>query len=358
MEVTVEERACKRVAIKVAGSQAHGPTAGVLCTKVSKYLERTYHPDRLLHPLKRVGRKGEGRFEPITWDEALTEIAERFHGIIADHGAEAIMPFASAGNQSSLSLFFGDRFWHRLGASTLSGALCGLTAGAGAAITNGTGRALDPSELRHSKLILLWGTNTRLTNRHLWPIIEEARAAGAQVVVIDPIRTMTAESADWFLQPLPGTDIALMLAMMHVLVRDGLTDAANVAAHTHGFDELAAHVADWTPERAATVCGLDVTDIETLARMYGTMRPTGIRTLIGAEHHEHGAMFFRTLTCLPALVGAWRDRGAVAAHEAHDEGLEVGARVREALAQRVVEGDLGDEVADRVRVDARKEVRE
>lgn len=297
------------VAVQLRGNPAHPYSQGELCPKVNRFLDRVYSPDRVTTPLRRVGAKGEGRFEPITWDEALGEIAERFQGIIADHGAEAIVPFASAGNQSSLSLFFGNRFWHRLGASTLSGALCGLTAGAGAAITNGTGKALDPSELRHSKLILLWGTNTRLTNRHLWPIIEEARADGAQVVVIDPIRTMTAESADWFVQPLPGTDIALMLAMMHVLVRDGLTDAAYVAAHTHGFDELAAHVADWTPERAAAVCGLAVDDIETLARMYGTIRPTGIRTLIGAEHHEQGAMFFRTLACLPALVGDWQHRG-------------------------------------------------
>ena len=167
-------------------------------------------------------------------------------------------------------------------------------------------RSLDPIELRHSKLIILWGTNTRLTNRHLWPTIEAARADGAKLVVIDPLRTITADAADEFVQPLPGTDVALMLAMMHVLVRDRLTDDPWIAAHTLGFAELAEHVAEWTPQRAASVCGLEASRIERLATDYGTIRPAAIRTLIGAEHHHNGAMFHRTLAVLPALVGAWR----------------------------------------------------
>jgi anaerobic selenocysteine-containing dehydrogenase len=297
------------VAVQLRGNPDHPYSAGELCPKVNRFIDRVYDPARIVTPLRRVGAKGEGQFEPITWDQALDEIGSRFTQIVHDHGAEAIMPYLSAGNQSLLALFFGDRFWHRLGASRVLGALCGATASAGAASTNGTGKALDPSELRHSKLIILWATNTRLTNRHLWPVIEQARADGATVVVIDPIRTMTAESADWFVQPLPGTDVALMLAMMHVLIRDGLTDDEWVQAHTHGFAELAHHVAEWTPQRAAQVCGLDADEIERLATAYGTTRPAAIRTLIGAEHHEHGAMFFRTLACLPALVGAWRDRG-------------------------------------------------
>jgi anaerobic selenocysteine-containing dehydrogenase len=198
-------------------------------------------------------------------------------------------------------------------------------------MTNGTGLGLDPLELRHSRLILLWGTNTRLTNRHLWPTIEAARADGAKVVVIDPIRTITAESADEFIQPLPGTDIALMLAMMHVLVRDGLIDEPWVAAHTVGFDELAAHVADWTPERAAALCAIDADVIERLARDYGTIRPAAIRTLIGAEHHENGAMFYRTMAVLPALVGAWQDRGGGLARSVgsyHDALIDGAALVR------------------------------
>ena len=296
-------------AVQLRGNPAHPYSKGELCPKVNRFLDRVYSPERVLHPLRRIGAKGEGRFEQITWDEALAEIAGRWQAIIAEHGPEAIMPYVSAGNQGLLALFYGDRFWHHMGATRVGGALCGAVAGAGSASTNGSGKGIDPSDMVHSKLIILWGTNTRLTNRHLWPFIEQARRDGAQVVVIDPMRTMTAESADWFVQPLPGTDVALMLAMMHVLVRDNLVDQEWVAAHTVGYDDLVAHVAEWTPERAAAVCGLAAADVEQLATMYGTIRPAAIRTLIGAEHHEHGAMFFRTLTCLPALVGAWRDLG-------------------------------------------------
>lgn len=297
------------VAVQLRGNPDHPYSLGELCPKVNRFLDRVYSPDRITTPLRRVGAKGEGRFEPISWDEALAEIGTRLRTILDADGPGAILPFISAGNQSALAILFPERFWNRLGAIELTGALCGAVAGAGSASTLGTGKALDPTELRHSKLILLWGTNTRLTNRHLWPTIEAARADGAQVVVIDPIRTITADSADWFVQPLPGTDVALMLAMMHVLIRDGLVDTDWVATHTIGFDQLEAHVAEWTPERAAATCGVPAADIERLATMYGTIRPAAIRTLIGAEHHEHGAMFFRTLTCLPALVGAWRDRG-------------------------------------------------
>ena len=304
-QVTVTDGA----AVQLRGNPAHPYSKGELCPKVNKFLDRAYSSDRVLHPLRRVGAKGAGEFEQITWDAALTEIGQRFHSIIDEYGADAILPLVSAGNQSLLALSFGQRFWNHLAAAKTTGSLCGLVAGIGTATTNGTGMGIDPSDLAYSQLIILWGTNTRLTNRHLWPVIESARAQGAQVVVIDPLRTMTAESADWFLQPLPGTDVALMLAMMHVLIRDELIDNEWVAAHTLGFDDLAAHVADWTPARAAEVCGLATADIERLAQMYGTIRPAAIRTLVGAEHHEHGAMFFRTLTCLPALVGAWRDQG-------------------------------------------------
>jgi len=307
--VTVAGEGPTEQAVQLRGNPAHPFSKGELCPKVNRFLDRVYSPERILHPMRRVGPKGEGTFERISWDDALDEIATRFHSIIAEHGAEAIMPYISAGNQGLLAIMFGDRFWHHLGASRVLGALCGATAGAGASATNGTGKGIDPSDMVHSRLIILWGTNTRLTNRHLWPFIEEARAAGAQVVVIDPLRTITADSADWFLQPLPGTDVALMLAMMHVLIRDGHVDQQWVAAHTIGFDDLTAHVAEWTPARAAATTGLAVDDIERLATMYGTIRPSAIRTLIGAEHHEHGAMFFRTLTCLPALVGAWRHQG-------------------------------------------------
>jgi len=305
-EVTVEDGR----AVKLRGRADHPFSQGELCPKVNRFLDRVYSPDRILRPLRRVGPKGEGRFEEVSWDDALAEIAARLRGVIEQHGAEAILPFSDAGNQSLLSMMGLDgRFFHHLGASLIDRSICGPTVGAGVRMTNGSSLGLDPLELRHSRLILLWATNTRLTNRHLWPTIEAARANGAKVVVIDPIRTLTAESADQFIQPLPGTDIALMLAMMHVLVRDGLTDEPWVAAHTVGFDELAAHVAEWTPERASALCGVEADIIEGLARDYGTIRPAAIRTLIGGEHHENGAMFYRTMAVLPALVGAWQDRG-------------------------------------------------
>jgi anaerobic selenocysteine-containing dehydrogenase len=297
-------------AVKLRGRADHPFSQGELCPKVNRFLDRVYSPDRVLHPLRRAGDKGDGAFEPVSWDEALAEIATRLHAVIDEHGPEAILPFSDAGNQSLLSIMGLDsRFFHHLGASRLVRAICGPTVGHGVRMTNGSSLGLDPMELRHSRLILLWGTNTRLTNRHLWPTIEAARNDGARVVVIDPVRTITADAADEFIQPLPGTDIALMLALMHVLIRDDLIDSAWVTAHTLGFDELRAHVAEWTPERAAEVCGLEPVVIERLARDYGTIRPAAIRTLIGAEHHENGAMFYRTLAVLPALVGAWADRG-------------------------------------------------
>ena len=307
--VTTEERAGGRVAVQLRGNPAHPYSKGELCPKVNPLLDRVYSAQRLLHPLRRTGPKGSGEFEQITWDEALSEIATRLHAIVRELGAEAILPYSDAGNQSLLSMGFTERFWNRLGGTRLVRAICGPTVGAGVRMTNGTTKGLAPEELRHSRLIILWGTNTRLTNRHLWPTIEEARASGARLVVIDPIRTMTAEAADEFVQPLPGTDIALMLAMMHVLVRDDLVDRQWLDASAHGFDELAEHVVEWTPQRGAAVCGVDAGVIESLARDYGTIRPAAIRTLVGAEHHENGGMFFRTLACLPALVGAWRDRG-------------------------------------------------
>ncbi|MET0324217.1 MAG: molybdopterin-dependent oxidoreductase, partial [Ilumatobacteraceae bacterium] len=197
-EATVEDG----VAVKLRGRADHPFSQGELCPKVNRFLDRVYSPDRILHPLRRVGVKGAGQFEPITWDDALAEIAERFHAVIERHGPEAILPYSDAGNQSLLSMMGMDgRFFHHLGASRLLRAICGPTVGHGVRMTNGSGLSLDSLELRHSRLILLWGTNTRLTNRHLWPTIEAARDAGARIVVIDPIRTLTAEAADQFVQP-------------------------------------------------------------------------------------------------------------------------------------------------------------
>jgi len=309
--VTVEQPVAGPArATKLRGNPDHPYSQGELCPKVNRFLDRVYAPDRVLHPLRRTGPKGSGQFEQITWPAALDEIADRLGAVIAEHGGEAVLPYSSAGNQSLLACAgISSRFFNLIGATRLVHALCGPTVGAGVAMTNGTGLCGNPAELRHAQLIILWGTNTKLTNRHLWPTIEAARAKGARLVVIDPIRTVTADDADQFIQPLPGTDVALMLAIMHVVIRDELHDADYVARHTLGFDELAAHVATMTPEWAARETGVAADVIVELARAYATTRPAAIRTLIGAEHHERGAMFFRTLACLPALTGAWRDRG-------------------------------------------------
>ncbi len=308
--VTVDDTEPTPVAVKMRGNPDHPYSYGELCPKVNRFLDRVYSPDRVLHPLRRTGPKGSGEFERISWDEALADIADRLGRVVAQHGGDAVLPFSDAGNQSLLATQgISERFFNQLGACRLERNICGPTVGAGMSMTNGTGHGADALDLEHSKLIILWATNTRLTNRHLWPVIERARAAGAELVVVDPIRTLTAEAADRFIQPLPGTDIAMMLAMMHVIIRDDLVDREWVDAHTTGFDELALAVADATPAWAAGQCGVDAAVIEQLARDYATVRPAAIRSLIGAEHHENGAMFYRTIACLPALIGSWRERG-------------------------------------------------
>ena len=300
-------------AVRLRGNPDHPYSRGELCPKVNRFLDRVYSPDRILRPLVRrgnSGNKGRADFAPASWDEALALVAERLGEIVHRYGGEAVLPWWSAGTQGLIHQSSLDRrFFAKLGASRLTGSLCGAVAGAGTASTNGSGRAADPTDVRFARLVLLWGTNTRLTNRHLWPFVEEARGNGATIVVIDPMRTMTAESADWFVQPLPGTDVALMLGLMHVLIRDDLIDHDYVERHTVGFEHLAEVVREWSPARAAQVCGLRADEVERLGHTYGTTSPTFIRTLIGAEHQEHGAMFFRALACLPALTGAWRHRG-------------------------------------------------
>ena len=273
-------------------------------------MERVYSPQRITTPLVRDGAKGEGIFRTATWEEALALVAEKTHEVIDAYGGETVLPWSSAGNQGLLQMSSLDRrLFARMGSSQTVGALCGSVAKNGFAATTGSARSTNPMQIVDAQYIVLWGTNTRLTNRHLWPFIEEARGKGAKVVVVDPIRTITADEADWFIQPFPGTDTALMLAMMHVIIRDELCDDDFVAQHTEGFAELTAEVAGWTPERAAAECGVSADDIETFAREYASAQPAFIRTMIGAEHRENGAMLFRTMACLPTLTGSWKYRG-------------------------------------------------
>ncbi|HEX7299963.1 MAG TPA: molybdopterin oxidoreductase family protein [Solirubrobacteraceae bacterium] len=305
-EVTVRDG----VAEKLVGVKEHPFTRGGLCAKVSHYLERTYSDERLLHPLVRSGPKGEGAFVRASWEEALERIADRLGAIVAQHGGEAVLPYSFMGTQGVVQGASMDRrFFARIGASRLERTICGQAAAFGQLEAAGTSVGLRPEDIAHSRFIVLWGTNTIVTNLHLWPIIQRARKAGARVVVIDPLRTRTAAAADWHVRPLPGTDAALALGLMRVIVDEGLHDADYVERYAEGFAELRAELAAWPPERTAAVTGVPVDEILALARAYATVRPAAIRRLIGIEHHREGARMVRTLSCLPVLVGAWRERG-------------------------------------------------
>ncbi|MBL8891787.1 MAG: molybdopterin-dependent oxidoreductase [Planctomycetaceae bacterium] len=303
---------------KLQGNPDHPFTRGTLCAKVNHYLERVYHDQRLLYPMKRVGAKGAGRFVRISWDEALQEVAERWHSIINQFGAEAILPYSSAGTQGLIQMSSLDRrLFGLLGCTNLERNICGEVAGTGIATTQGIGFGVDPEDLVHSKYIVLWGTNTIVTNMHLWPIITEARSRGAKIVVIDPIRTRTAEQADWHLAVRPGSDAALALAVMHVIIRDNLVDHDYVSRYAIGYEELVERVKQYSPNAVAEIVGLDAPTIERFAREYATTAPSLLRPLIGPEHHHNGAMIFRTLACLPILIGAWRQRGGGLSRSTH-----------------------------------------
>lgn len=302
-------------ATNLAGDPEHPFTRGGLCAKVNHYLDRVYGPERLLQPLRRTGPKGDGEFEPVSWDEALDDVAARLRAVIDEVGAQAILPYSYAGTQGLVqSSSLDRRFFARLGATRLVRNICGSTAASGVAATLGTHLGMLPEDIARSRFIVLWGTNTVVTNLHLWPFVRQARENGATVVVVDPLRSRTAAQADWHVRPQPGTDAALALAMMHVIVADGLHDADYVERHTHGFSALCDRLADYRPDRVAAVCGVPAEEIVALARAYATTRPAAVRTLIGMEHHANGAMTLRTVACLPALVGAWRDRGGGLLH--------------------------------------------
>jgi anaerobic selenocysteine-containing dehydrogenase len=305
-QVTVENG----VAVRLVGDPDHPFTCGGLCAKVNHYLDRVYSAERILHPMRRVGAKGAGAFERVSWDEALSDIAARLQQIIARDGSTAILPYSYMGTQGLIQNGVMDRrFFARLGATRLERAICGSTGGSGVSMTNGNDQGMLPIDVIHSRFIILWGTNTVVTNLHLWPFIRQAQASGAVVVAIDPLKTRTAAAADWHIRPLPGTDAALALGMMHVIVAEGLYDAEYVEQHTIGFDQLRERLADYPPARAAALTGLAAEEIVRLARAYATTQPATIGTLIGMEHHANGAMIFRTIACLPAVVGAYRHRG-------------------------------------------------
>jgi anaerobic selenocysteine-containing dehydrogenase len=295
---------------KLRGNPDHPVTRGFLCGKVAQYLEREYSPGRLLYPQRRIGAKGEGRFERISWDEALDTIASRLQQIAAEFGPEAVLPYSYAGTMGQLN--FGgmaSRFFHRLGASRLDRTICSTAGMAGMTAALGIRYATEPEQFRHSRLILAWGANVLGTNVHLWPFIMEARRNGARFYTIDPRRNRTGAASDRHYFIHPGSDTALALAMMHVIIGEGLHDAAYVDQHTTGFAELRKRVKPWTPQRAAELTGISAEDIAGLAREYATAHPAVIRLNYGVQRSERGAMAVRTIALLPALVGSWKEVG-------------------------------------------------
>jgi anaerobic selenocysteine-containing dehydrogenase len=298
-------------AVGLRGNPEHPFTRGFLCHKVSRYLERVYHPGRVLTPLRRVGDKGKGELEPISWDEAIGEIADRFNEIRhSSDGPQAILPYSYAGTMGKIQGESLDRrFFHRLGASLLDRTICATAGGVGYAYTIGSKQGTDPEAFGDSRYLINWGSNTAVTNSHLWVRMVEARKRGAKIVTIDPYRSRTAEQSDWHLAPKVGTDAALALGIMHVLFRDNLIDHDFVAHHCLGAELLRRRVAsEYSVARVARLTGLLESDIETLAREYATTKPAVIRINYGLQRHAGGGMAVRTIACLPALIGAWKFR--------------------------------------------------
>ena len=292
------------VAVNLRGDPTHPFTDGQLCPKVNPFLDRVYHPDRLLRPLRRSGSKGAGRFEPISWDTAIAEIAERISTAVARHGGETVLPYSSDGTQGLVQRgVLAERFFAALGATRLNRHFCGVTAWYGAADVLGLPLGADPEEIAGARTIVLWGTNTLLTNRHMWPYIETARSSGATVIVVDPVGTMTAQRADWHVQPRPGTDVALVLGLIWVLDRERLIDEERLAASADGWPELRSEARSLGLGEAAAITGLDEADIVRLAHRIAHEQPAVLRALIGMEHREHGRDIHRAVAGLAAVAG-------------------------------------------------------
>jgi len=315
--VTVDELTGK--ATKIQGDPAHPVTRGFLCAKVAKYLDRVYSPGRVLYPMRRRAdvAKGEGAhdnsdFDRISWDEALDTIATRFRQIADEFGPEAILPYSYAGNMATLAYGSMDRrFFHRLGASQLDRTICATAGGEAFVSVYGRKFGTEPEAFAKARYIIAWGANIHANNVHLWPFIEEARRAGAKLVVIDPYRTRTARCADWHLPIIPGTDAALAMAMMHVIIRQGLTDDTYIAANADGYEDLRTIVTsgDYSPESVAPITGISADDIRRLAHEYATTSPAVIRVNYGVQRTDNGGSNVRAISMLPILTGAWKHYG-------------------------------------------------
>jgi anaerobic selenocysteine-containing dehydrogenase len=298
-------------ATRIAGDPDHPFTSGFLCAKVNRYLERTYHKDRVLYPMRRVGKKGSGSFARVSWDEAIGEIAERLSAITKSaDGPQSILPYSYAGTMGLVQAQSMDRrFFHLLGASKLDRTICSMAGTVGMRMTVGANLGADGEGIPHSDLVLLWGTNTLTSNPHLWPFVTEARKNGAKIIGIDPIRTRTMEQVDEWLPIRPGTDAALALAMMSVMFDEGLIDADYIEQYTLGADQLRERVREYPPDRVATITGLPAERIAELGREFGRAKAAFIRVNYGLQRHYGGGMAVRTIACLPAVAGHWRRPG-------------------------------------------------
>jgi anaerobic selenocysteine-containing dehydrogenase len=295
--------------VSVKGDPDHPFTGGAVCTKVRHYGERVHSPLRIHHPLKRVGPKGAGEFKRISWEQAINEIADRYKKIISDFGSEAILPYSYAGTMGVVQFHAGHPFFHKLGASRLKRTICSAAAEAGFSASMGNIPTTDIESSVDSDLIILWGTNTLSTNMHAWPFFLKARRKGAAIVAIDPYENRTAQKADLHLKLRPGTDAALALGMMHVLVKKGLLDKTFISDHTIGFEQLKTRLEEYRPRRASEISGVPVEQIEDLAIRYGSARAPYIRTGWGPVRQLKGGMAMRTIALLPALVGAIHKEG-------------------------------------------------
>lgn len=302
-------------AISFRGDPAHPITGGWLCAKVRPYLDRVYHPERLLYPLRRVGPKGAGGWERIAWDEALAEIAARWQRIIADYGGAAILPYSYSGTLGLLQNgIAAARLFNRIGASGLERSICDAAANAALELTFGAKQSQDPRDVAHSRLVILWGHNPASTAPHFMPLLRRAQRNGTYVVVIDPRRTLTARSADLHIQPRPATDAALALGMLHVIFAEGLHDEPWLEANTLGWRELRARAAEYPPERAAAITGVAETTIVDLARRWATTTPALLKFCDGVQRHGNGGQTVRALLCLPVVTGQIGLRGGGVAY--------------------------------------------
>lgn len=296
--------------IGVRGNAEHPMTRGGLCVKLKDYEKRHAHPDRLLYPMRRTGPKGNKQFERISWDEALDTIVSRWQALIAEHGPQSIMPNSYLGHQGLVhGLNGGDAFFNRLGATVCERTFCGEGSCTAWLLTVGPTAGVDPESFIHSKYIVIWACNSVSTNLHHWHIVKEAQKKGAKVVVIDSYASRTAKEADWHVAPRPGTDGALAMAMIHVIIAEGLVDQDYVDNYTFGYAELAERAATRTPEWAESITGVPAADIRKLAREFATTPPAAIRLGVALERNYGGSQAIRAAACLPALVGAWRHVG-------------------------------------------------